>query len=368
MRIAVFHDLPEGGARRAVNEFSKSLKKNNKVDLYYTDSKRDKTIKDFFSNVFYFSFRPKEWSGGDWKTRLYKDTIELVQIQKLEKKIADIIDSKEYDVLIVNASRHIESPFILKNSRTYKVFYCHDPHYRLVYEPEITFPKNIGIGRLYYEKVNRFLRKQLDKTNIKYADLVIANSKFSKKMFEKSYSKGATVSYYGVDSKFFKPSKKKKDIDLLYIGSHSELDGYNLYKKIEKKLSKKIAIKFVATDKEWYSDRQIRGLYQRSKIVLCIAKDEPFGLIPLEAFSCGVPVLAVNEAGYKESVINKKTGFLLPKKENEFTKKINYLLSHEKKRREMGKQARKYVKEKWTWDVAAANLEKKIKSSLNSNK
>ncbi len=42
MKIAVFHELHEGGARRAVNELSVRLKNKHIVDLYYVSPKKNK--------------------------------------------------------------------------------------------------------------------------------------------------------------------------------------------------------------------------------------------------------------------------------------------------------------------------------------
>ena len=37
---------------------------------------------------------------------------------------------------------------------------------------------------------------------------------------------------------------------------------------------------------------------------------EGFGMIQVEAMSCGIPVISINECGPKETIIHNKTGFL----------------------------------------------------------
>ena len=45
--------------------------------------------------------------------------------------------------------------------------------------------------------------------------------------------------------------------------------------------------------------------------VIYIPKDEDFWLIPIEAMSCGIPVIGVNEWGLKETILDNKTGTLI---------------------------------------------------------
>ena len=94
MKIAVFHELHSGGALRAVDEFVKGLKKDHQVDLYTTDN-----------------FTPKKWNGGNWKLKLYKDTVELYKLFKLHRKIAQEINEKEYDIVFIHPSQFTQRSF-----------------------------------------------------------------------------------------------------------------------------------------------------------------------------------------------------------------------------------------------------------------
>ena len=83
MRLAVFHELDCGGAKRAVTELGKRLKKVHVIDLYYVSNNEDKDIKKYFNDVYFFRFNTKYWYGNNWRIKLYKDTIELIKLYLL---------------------------------------------------------------------------------------------------------------------------------------------------------------------------------------------------------------------------------------------------------------------------------------------
>jgi len=59
------------------------------------------------------------------------------------------------------------------------------------------------------------------------------------------------------------------------------------------------------------SENKLVDLYSRCKGLICTAKDEDLGLTPLEAMASGKPVVAVDEGGFRESIVNGKTGYLV---------------------------------------------------------
>lgn len=61
------------------------------------------------------------------------------------------------------------------------------------------------------------------------------------------------------------------------------------------------------------SDANFIRLVQGALANIYIPVDEDFGMSPVESMACGVPVIGVDEGGLKETVIDGKTGFLLPK-------------------------------------------------------
>jgi glycosyltransferase involved in cell wall biosynthesis len=59
------------------------------------------------------------------------------------------------------------------------------------------------------------------------------------------------------------------------------------------------------------SDERLYELYAKAKGFLALERDVDFGMTPVEAMAAGTPVVALNGAGYRETVIEGKTGILI---------------------------------------------------------
>jgi glycosyltransferase involved in cell wall biosynthesis len=361
MRIAFFHELHKGGARRASNEFAKIIKDVHSVDLYLVDEFSQENERQYYNNVNLFIFKPKLWTGKNWKNKLYKDTVELYKLYKLHQKIAEQINNKKYDLAFVQGSKYTQAPFILRFLRVRTIYYCQEP-LRMVYEEALKINRNIGFFKYYYERINRLFRKIIDKSNIVHADLVLANSGYTKQNIFKAYGIVAKVCYMGVDVNVFNPQNVNKRYDVLFVGAYGYMDGYPLVNEIISKYHPEFKLAILASEKKWINnDREMGKLYSKSKIALALGINEPFGLIPLEAMACGVPVVAVNEGGYKETIISKKTGYLLPRDPRQIFETIKNLLSNKDQLKAMSINARKHVSDSWTWDKSAQKLLQIIK-------
>jgi glycosyltransferase involved in cell wall biosynthesis len=76
---------------------------------------------------------------------------------------------------------------------------------------------------------------------------------------------------------------------------------------------------------------------------------ETFGMIVIEAFACGEPVIASRHGAMAELVENGKTGLLFePGNAVELAEKIRWMIEHEDECITMGKNARRVFEEKYT--------------------
>jgi glycosyltransferase involved in cell wall biosynthesis len=114
---------------------------------------------------------------------------------------------------------------------------------------------------------------------------------------------------------------------------------------------------------EGISEEKLVKEINRSKIVLALSKNEPFGLIPIEAMACGIPVIAVSEGGLSESVLDGTTGYLINRDKLELKQKIKLLLGDESLRIKFGKNSREHVLAKFTWDKSVNRFLKIIKDA-----
>ena len=80
---------------------------------------------------------------------------------------------------------------------------------------------------------------------------------------------------------------------------------------------------------------------------------EGWGLTVIEANACGVPVVAADSPGLRDSVVNDKTGLLYEYGNiNQLTQQVLLLLQNKDKRQEFGNNALKWAQE-FTWEKSA---------------
>jgi glycosyltransferase involved in cell wall biosynthesis len=61
---------------------------------------------------------------------------------------------------------------------------------------------------------------------------------------------------------------------------------------------------------------ELPGWYRSADVLACPAWYEPFGLTPLEAMACGVPVVAYAVGGFNDTVVEGVTGHLVPPRDH----------------------------------------------------
>lgn len=103
--------------------------------------------------------------------------------------------------------------------------------------------------------------------------------------------------------------------------------------------------------------KDLPAIYRSADLVVCAPWYEPFGIVPLEAMGCGVPVVATAVGGMLDTVVNGTTGVHVPPRRPDLLAgAMNKLLSNQQQRAAMGRAATKRAR-LYSWRrVAAATL------------
>ncbi|MFC1504731.1 glycosyltransferase, partial [Spirochaetota bacterium] len=94
--------------------------------------------------------------------------------------------------------------------------------------------------------------------------------------------------------------------NLIIVGSYEQSRHFKKYADYIKSIKPK-NVKIIS----WLENKKLIELYAECKGFITTAKEEDFGMTPLEAMAAGKPVIAPNEGGFKESIINGVTGRLI---------------------------------------------------------
>jgi glycosyltransferase involved in cell wall biosynthesis len=98
--------------------------------------------------------------------------------------------------------------------------------------------------------------------------------------------------------------------------------------------------------------------------------NESLGMVYLEAQSCGLPVVAFDNAGTPEAIQNGRTGLLVPFGDHErFTAAVDRLVTDSDLRRQWGANARAHIRKYHDLDINYGKMEEVLGRIVhNSNK
>lgn len=376
MKIAIVHNLPPGGQKRALYEQVKRLSKKHRLDLFTLSS----TDESFCSLLPYiqkhktvFYNPPPHFPRS--LVSIYKD------LPKSYRKLSEMINAGNYDLVYVNPCYLTQAPYVLRYLKIPSIYYCPEPK-REFYE----FIPRVSNNLSYHLTLPfRLPIKYIDKQNTLHATRILTNSNYSKRGIDCVYKTNSYINYLGVDNEVFKPlpiAKEKMVLTvgdlLLHKGHDFIIESIGLIDKslrpklmiigrasIEKnyliKLSQKFEVELEI--KENISDNELVKLYNQAKLYLHAAYKEPFGLSILEALSCGTKVLAVDEGGAAEIVTSSNLGYLSVRNKGIFASYLHKHLVDGWQNVDRNK-LHQLIKNKWSWTESIKELEKHFLSVI----
>ncbi len=303
--IAVYENLPSGGAMSTYIETHKYIKKYYSI-INITEPKYK------ISNFLHYLY------------------ISLIVSQKHQSVM---MANTKHDLLLAYHSWLVKTPSILRYTDKPKVYICHELM-REYYDAQHIATQSIK------ERIINFFRlpiKYLDRINIRGKDItVVVNSNFSKKIIDEAYSVNSVVVYPGINTREYQEGKKvTKENQVICIGAINKIknqyflvevlakveknirptlmllgNGFNaeyleLIRNKAKLLGVRVKVKINVSNID-----KIKELH-KSKVFMYSPISEPFGIVVEEALAAGLPILTCSQGGGYSEVIDSKNGIIL---------------------------------------------------------
>ncbi len=232
-------------------------------------------------------------------------------------------DLSGYDLII--SSSHAVAKGVLTNANQLHINYCHTP-IRYAWDLTHQYLRESGLSHgirgTIAKSILHYLR-MWDAAASNRVDHFIANSNYIAKRIKKIYGRDSTVIYPPVDTDKFKLELNKEDyyltasrlvpykrIDVI-AEAFSKMSGKRLIIIGEGPEAEKIKLKSGANVKFLgYQPREKLREYMQKAKAFVFAAEEDFGIMMIEALSCGTPVIAFNKGGASETIIENETGVL----------------------------------------------------------
>lgn len=390
MRIAVYHNLPSGGGKRALYEQVRGLIARHELDVY-TLSCANHDFCDLRPHVHQYVVLPFDSLplARSPFGRLNQGirACDLWRLRETQKQLASQIDAQGYDVVLVGNCQYSTTPAVLQFLQTPSVYYCQEPP-RVIYEPRILRPytefsslQRIGNWLDPFPGIYRRTLARLDKASALSATSVLVNSAYSRESLYRTYGLYAHVAYLGVDLQRFRPLELAKGDFVLSVGAITPSKGFDFLlhslSLIDADRRPKLCIVGNAvfapectylqrladdlgvqmTFRTQISDDELLTLYNQALFTVYTPIMEPFGFVAIESMACGTPVVGVREGGLRETVLDNVTGILTDRDPRQFAQAVEGLMHDEERRWLYGQRGRAYVEECWTWERSVCALE-----------
>ncbi len=408
LKIAVWHNLPSGGAKRVLHYHVAGLvKRGHQVEAWCPVS-ADASYLPLGELVKEHVLPLAGWRPGplgQWEQRRHLLDRGAARIQAMKahsQQCADEIARGGFDLLFANTCREFASPYIGRYVRSPKLLYLQEPD-RYLYEalpelpwlalPDSDLPwwhprrlKRRAVDFVHTGLRRRYAREEV--TNARAFDTILVNSFFSRESVSRAYGLNSRVCYLGVDTRLFRPQGLDRQPFVVGLGS------FNHNKGIETAVEAMACLPVPRPSLVWIAnslnppyveeieqlarargvDLQIRPLLPDAELVqvlneaavmLYVSRLEPFGLAPLEANACGTPVVAVAEGGIRETIRAGVNGVLVDRDPTRLAEALSRLLNDPTGARELGERAVAYVREKWSVEQSVDRLESELERAVH---
>lgn len=356
MKIALVHDYikESGGAERVLRVLADMYPE---APLYTAFAKKDSVAYENFDDM-------------EIRESFLAPILKIGKLYSPLRFLAPVVwrsmDLSDYDVVITSASWYITRGF-KTGDNTKVICYCHTPpRYLYGYQTSVNYQK-YGVVRLYASIVNYFLRI-FDWKSAQEVDRWIVNSKNVEKRVEKFYRQESRVIYPPVEVDRFIRAAENVEKESYFLIVSRLVGGKGLEEAVEAATELGFSLKIVGGQAGFskvgekiknqagekvkllgrVDDDELVELYAKAKGFIALAKEEDFGITPVESMAAGTPVIAYKGGGFKETVIDGETGVFVTDTSVESLKKaVGKINDKDWSKEVLQKQAKNFNRERF---------------------
>ena len=407
MKIAVWHNLPSGGGKRVLYDYVRGLlERGHEIEAWCppTADQSYLPLRDLIpEHTVPFGWQPApERHAVDRLFAPYRNLrAKLDAMDRHCRECAEQMSVAGFDILFAHACMFFRVTSIGRRLGIPSVLCLGEP-YRWLYEalpelPWVALP-DPARGRWSIPHLKRFLRNLVEiqglrlqareeVVNARGFDTILVNSLFSRESILRAYGLTAKVCYLGVDTNLFVNQQRPRERFVLGLGalipekrpdllidavSHlpeprPEIVWVGNVANVafqEQMVSRAVAAGVRFTAKVRISDKELVDVLNRAAILVYGPRLEPFGLAPLEAGACGLPVVAIAEGGVRETIVDGINGLLVDDDPVVIAGAIERLLADRAYADQLGAAGAELVGRRWSLSASIDRLEQRLLEAL----
>jgi len=411
MKIAVWHNLPSGGGKRALYDQVRGLvARGHKIEVWCPPT----------ADLSYLSLRdmvpehvvPLQPSFDRWTRpaglrmfhRLrWNPWAKLRAMERHSRECAQQMNARKFDLLFAASCILYHTPLIGRFVGIPSVLYLQEPN-RPLYEAQPELPwsalawttKDLLTRRFWQRALLhrirlsgiRVLAREERRSALAF-DQILVNSFFSRESVLRTLGVNSRVCYLGVDTDRFVHQQKQREFFVVFVGALIPSKNVEFLIESLGKVPASCRPKLVLIAntiaqpyldriqelaqhtgvvlelKHRISDTEIIDTLNRARLMLYAPRLEPFGYAVLEASACGLPVIAVAEGGVRETVREGVNGILVDHDPESMAAAIERVMFDEELHRRLSAQAQNLAKAVWSLEPSIDRLEQRLRAQLD---
>lgn len=390
MNIAIWYNLPSGGAKRALYEYVRGLKARGHRLEAWCPPTADRSYLPLAElipeHVLPLEVPRRSSSLIHWLFAASREMKARHEAMFAHCRLcAAAMRDRGFDILFAHCCRSFAVSHMGRFVAMPRVLYLQEPTRRL-YEamPRLCWEAPVFPPGFYWSprRLKRWLgdAMRLDALRIQVREerrsaecysRILTNSRYSCESIVRAYGLPARVSRLGIDTDTYRPSVQPPSEPgyILGVGSFNRNKGVqtaietvalmkdrpslvwvcNYIDETYLERMKSLALERGVTLKirSMIDDASLIQFLQRAALLLYPSHLEPLGLAPLEANACGTPVVAVAEGGVRETILDGQNGFLCPRDPALLAAAADRLIADTTLRQAMAQRCVDHVRSHW---------------------